>query len=139
MPPDLSKPYSSEAERAADIEALLAFWNLIETLRDLVEKPATTWTKPETDLFSRAGSIAGHHEHPQERLQRWVDIYSDEISIIGKIRNRLVHGQRNSIVTDPEIRGAAWLPEQVTSAAIGVPPSEMDPRWVKAFLAPPSQ
>lgn len=138
MPPDLGKPYSSEVERAVDIEALLAFWNLIETLRDLAGKPASEWMPPEMNLFSRAGSAVSG-EHPQQRLQRWVNLYSDEINIIGEVRNRLVHGPRNARVTDPEIRGAAWLAKQILSTVMGVLPSEMDPRWVKAFLAQPSK
>lgn len=137
-PPDLGKPYTSEAERAADVEALLAFWNLIETLAELAEKPETLWTQPERELFSRTGSI-GYRELPQERLQRWVNVYSDEINIIREIRNRLVHESRlrGAAVTDPEIRGAAWLARQILATVMGALPSEVNPRWVRSFLAPP--
>lgn len=137
-PPDLGKPYTSRAERAADIEALLAFWNLIETLTELAGKPDALWTQLERELFSRTGSI-GYREPPQQRLRRWVDVYSDEINIIREIRNRLVHESdlRGAAVTDPEIRGAAWLARQIIATVMGVLPSEVNPRWVKAFLAPP--
>ena len=95
-------------------------------------------TQLERELFSRTGSI-GYREPPQQRLRRWVDVYSDEINIIKEIRNRLVHESdlRGAAVTDPEIRGAAWLARQIIATVMGVLPSEVNPRWVKAFLAPP--
>lgn len=138
MPPDLGKPYSSEAERAADREALIAYWYGIQALTDLAGKPASQWTPTETNLFPRSVP-GGHPEHPQQRLQRWVDLYSDEIKIIRDIRNRLVHGPRTPIMTDPELRGAAWLARQILSTALGKLPSEVEPRWVQAFLTQPAR
>jgi hypothetical protein len=137
MPPDLGKPYASEAQRAADIEALLTFWNLIETLAELGQEPDARWTKPDRQLFSKFGSI-GFQEAPQQRLRRWVNVYSDEIQVIKAVRDRLVHGPRTrgTAVTDPEIRGAAWLAKQILATVTGVLPSEVNPQWAEELYSP---
>jgi hypothetical protein len=131
MPPDLGKPYNSEAERAADREALVAYWYGIERLMQLAEKPDSQWTPEETNMFPRSVP-GGPPEHPEQRLKRWLSLYKDEISVIRSIRNRLVHGSYLAM-TDPELRGAAWLARQVLSTALGVLPSEVEGRLRSFF------
>lgn len=138
MPPDLGQPYSSEAERAADREALIIYWYGIESLTRLAEKPASQWTPQEESLFP-SSVPGGPPEHPEQRLRRWRTLYTDEINIIRDVRNRLVHAARTTIVTDPELRGATWLARQILSTAMGVLPSEVEPSWVRTFLTLPSR
>jgi hypothetical protein len=138
MPPDLGEPYSSEAERAADREALIVYWYAIASLTDLAEKPASQWTPQEASLFP-SSVPGGPPEHPEQRLRRWLTLYTDEINVIRDVRNRLVHSSAGRMVTDPELRGATWLARQILSTAMGVLPSEVEPSWVRTFLTPPAR
>lgn len=130
-PPDLAKPYSTEAERAEAREALLLYWYVIEALTKLADQPVPQWTPQQTSLFP-SSVPSGPPEPPQHRLQRWLNLYSDEINIIGEVRNRLVH---TGIVTDSELRGAVYLARRVLSTAMGVPPSQAEPAWARTVLA----
>lgn len=128
--PDLARPYSSEAERAFDREALIIYWYGIESLINLSEQPASQWTREQVQLFPSSVE-GGPPEHPEQRLRRWLVLYTDEINVIRDVRNRLLHG---GTVTDPELRGATWIARQILSTAMGVLPSEVEPRWVQARL-----
>lgn len=125
-PPDLGKPYSTEAERAADREAILLYWDAIKVLTKLANQPASEWTPQQASLFPST-------EIPQQRLQRWLNAYRDEIDICHDVRSRLVHG---GTVTDPELRGAAYLARRVISTVMGVPSSQAEPEWAFSKLAP---
>jgi hypothetical protein len=135
VPPDLGKPYTSEDKRASDREALIIYWYGIDSLVHLAEKPASRWTPQEVSLFP-SSVPGGPPEHPENRLRRWLTLYTDEINIIRDVRNRLVHASRMVIVTDPELRGATWLARQVLSTAMGTLPSQVEPDWVRTTLAP---
>ena len=130
MPPDLGKPYSSEAERAADREALITYWYGIEALTRLAEKPVSRWSPEQVGLFPPSVP-GGPPEHPEQRLRRWLTLYSDEVGVIRDIRNRLVHSGQ---VTDPELRGAAWLARTIISTALGTLPSEIEPKSIFALI-----
>ena len=54
-PPDLGRPYSTEAERAADREAALLYWDAIKVLTKLANQPASEWTPQQAGLFPRSG------------------------------------------------------------------------------------
>lgn len=128
-PPDLGKPYGTEAERAVDREALIVYWYGIEALTHLAEMPPSRWSTEQARLFP-SSVPGGPPEHPEQRLQRWLTLYGDEISIIRDIRNRLVHIGR---VTDPELRGATWLAKTIISTAMGILPSEVEPKSIFAL------
>ena len=122
QPPDLGRPYSTEVERADAREALLLYWSAIELLTKLAEQPANEWSPEQVREFpvSVPGSPGRASQH---RLQRWFTVYSDEINIVGDIRNTLVHG---GLVADSELRGAAYLARNVIATAMGVLPSEAE-------------
>ena len=121
-PPDLSQPYGSEAERADAREALLLYCYAIEILTKLVELPASKWSPEQTGAFP-SSVPDGPPEPPQHRLQRWFALYGDEIRLSREVRNRLVH---RGIVTDPELRSAAYLARNIVATVMGVPPSEAE-------------
>jgi hypothetical protein len=121
-PPDLSQPYSSEAERAGAREALLLYCYAIEVLTKLVELPASEWSPQQTSAFP-SSVPNGPPEPPQHRLQRWVNLYGDEIRIIREVRNRLVHG---GVVADSELRSATYLARSIVATVMGVLPSEAE-------------
>jgi len=128
--PDLARPYSSEAERASDREALLVYSYAIESLTNLAEQPRSQWTQEQVRPFPSSVE-GGPPEHPEQRLRRWLVLYTEEINVIRDVRNRLVH---RGTVTDPELRGATWIARQILSTAMGVLPSEVEPRWVQTRL-----
>jgi hypothetical protein len=130
-PPDLGRPYGTEADRVDAREALLLYWNVIESLVVLADLPGSQWSPQQASLFP-SSVPGGPPEPPQHRLQRWLNLYSDEISVIREVRNRLVH---RGIVADSELRGAAYLARHVISTALGVPPSQAEPGWARARLA----
>jgi hypothetical protein len=129
--PDLGKPYTSDGERVSDRERLILFWYAIEALTRLAELPAPQWSSDQIGLFPTSVP-GGPSEHPQRRLQRWLLLYKEEINAIRDIRNRLVHTRD---VTDAELRGAAWLANQVLATATGRLPSEIDQRLVRDVVA----
>lgn len=122
QPPDLSRPYSTEAERAAARDALVLYWFAIELLTKLAEQPADQWSSKQADVFPRSVPN-GPPEPPQQRLQRWVNLYGDEIHLIRDVRNRTVHG---GLVADSELRGAVYLARSVIATAMGVLPSQAE-------------
>lgn len=122
QPPDLSEPYSTEAERAHAREALVLYWFAIELLMKLAQQPPDQWSSNQASMFPRSVP-GGPPEHPQRRLERWANLYDDEIRIIGNIRNRLVHG---GLVADSELRGAIYLASRVIATVMGVPPSQAE-------------
>jgi hypothetical protein len=132
-PPDLGKPYSTEADRADAREALLLYWVAIESLIKLAKQPASQWSDQQKSLFPSPSAQGGPPEPPDRRLQRWLDIYSDEINLVRDVRSRLVHG--GMLVTDPELRGAVYLARHVVSSAMGVLPSQAEPVWARNTLA----
>ena len=122
QPPDLSEPYSTEADRAGAREALVLYWFAIELLTKLAQQPADQWSNKQANVFP-SSVPGGPPEPPQQRLARWANLYSDEIRITGDIRNRLVHG---GLVADSELRGAIYLARNVIATAMGVLPSQAE-------------
>jgi hypothetical protein len=129
--PDLLKPYSSEAERGSDIEALILCQYGIGALAALAGRPAPQWSGEQESLFPRSVP-GGQPEHPHRRLRRWLALYEREIQIVHEVRGRLVRG---ALVADAELRGAAYLAQQILSVALGVPPGQVDAAQVHALAA----
>jgi len=122
QPPDLSQPYGSESERFADRDALVFYWYAIERLIRLAEQPTDQWSPDQVSLFPPSVPD-GPPEPPQQRLQRWLTVYGDEIRTVRDLRNRLLH---LGPVADSEIRGALYLARNVVASAVGALPSEAE-------------
>src|SRR5689334_15318827 len=105
--PDLSQPYSSDGERYSAFAQLISYEFAIEALTELAELPSSQWSTTQTLAFP-SQVPGGPPEHPQQRLQRWLTLFRQEIDTIRDVRNRLVHPGLVT-VTDAEIRGATWL------------------------------
>lgn len=121
-PPDIGEPYRTEAERAHARETLVLYWFALESLTRLARKPSDEWTSNQMDLFP-SSVPGGPPEPPQNRLARWASLFSDEIRIVGDIRNKLVHG---GILADAELRGANFLARNVIATATGMEPSQAE-------------
>src|ERR1700678_2475026 len=129
--PELWKPYSSEAERGSDAEVLILCQYGIDALVTLAGRPIPQWSREQESLLPRSVPD-GHPEHPQHRLSRWTAVYEREISLAHTVRSRLVRG---ALVADAELRGAAYLAQQILSVALGVPPGQVDAAQVHALAA----
>jgi hypothetical protein len=127
MPPDLSKPYDTEQDRATDRENLITYWVALKPLIDLADMPAGEWPERARDLLA---SFASHsrNKDPAARLRRWASLYAEELGLIEDVRDRI---GRAGIVTDPELLGATWLARQVLATLADIDPSEIDPAWVR--------
>lgn len=132
MPPNLSEPYGSDAERFADRAAIVIYNFGVEYLLSLAEVPADAWTSTQMGKFP--DSVAhGSPEHPQQRLRRWASLYREEVDLIRKIRDVVVHGLE---VPDADLRGAVWLARQIISTAIDRRPSDVDSEFVRKLVTP---
>jgi hypothetical protein len=80
----------------------------------------------------------GPPEHPQQRLERWFVVYADEINILQKVRNQLVHSARGG-VTDVDLRGADYLARVILATLFEVSPSEVSDDWAMSKLSDFSQ
>lgn len=129
--PDLSEPYSSDAERDSDREALILCWYGIDALVTLAGRPVPQWSAEQESLFPRSVP-GGRPEHPRHRLRRWLTVYQREIEVVRDVRSRLIRG---GLVADAELRGTAYLARQVLSVALGVPPGQVDAAQVHALSA----
>jgi hypothetical protein len=131
MPPDLSRPYSSDRERITDREDLLSYWYALKLLIDLASTPPDEWPTRKKNLVSSFASRSSMD--PAARLQRWASLYHEELDLIGSIRDRIV--QEGAIVTDPELLGATWLARQALAALGDISPNAVDQAWVRYVIA----
>jgi hypothetical protein len=122
--PDLSKPYTAR-ERAYATVVILRYWQLIEQLMKLVDLQPGNWSAELKRLFP-ASVPDGPPEHPQQRLERWLAVYADEIKILRTVRNYLAH---TVDVSDVDLRGADLIARVILSALFGVQPSQVTDYW----------
>jgi hypothetical protein len=122
--PDLSKPYTAR-ERAFVRVTLLRYWQLIEQLTKLVDLQPGNWPTELKRLFPPSVPD-GPPEHPQQRLERWLAVYADEINILRAVRNHLAHG---ADVSDVDLRGADLIARVILSSLFGVRPSQVTDDW----------
>jgi hypothetical protein len=129
--PDLTKPYATRTERAYDTVVFIRYWQLIEQLMKLVDMQPDAWSAEVRSLFPRSVP-GGPPEHPQQRLERWLAVYADEVKILRSIRNQLVHAQD---VSDADLRGAVFLSRVVLSTLFGVLPSAVNEDWATSKIS----
>lgn len=124
IPPYLNKPYSVR-ERAYAIVVFLRYWQLIEQLMKLVDAPPDAWSAQLKSLFP-SSVPGGPPEHPQQRLERWLGVYGDEIRTLREVRNRLAHA---ADVSDYDLRGADYVARVILAALFDVKPSGVNENW----------
>jgi hypothetical protein len=128
MMPDLNQPYRTPREREEARETVVSSWRLIELLMKLADIPADLWTPDRVRLLpgSPVGSI---REHPSQRLDRWLSLYSDEIQLVRSARNRIVHAEA---LDDPELRGTERIATVILATLFDKLPGEIDKNWLKS-------
>jgi len=96
----------------------------------LADFPADQWTADRVRLLpgSAAGSI---REHPSQRLDRWLSLYSEEIQVVRAARNRIVHG---GVLDDPQLRGTEQIARVILATLFDKLPSEIDKNWLRSKI-----
>jgi hypothetical protein len=129
--PDLSRPYGSDAERRADRDKLVSYWQVLEPLIDLAKLSPDQWSEWQ-EYFAAKVLPQASKERSGQRLTRWASLYGEELELIKGVRKKVVGGD---IVTDPELLGATWLARQVIATVAGIEPSQVDQRWIRSVSA----
>jgi hypothetical protein len=127
MMPDLNRPYSTPKEREDARETIVSSWRLIELLMTLADFPPDQWTVGRSSLLP--GSNMGIREHPSQRLDRWLSLYSEEIQLVRAARNRIVHGV---VLDDPQLRGTEQIARVVLATLFDKLPSDIDKNWLRS-------
>jgi hypothetical protein len=127
MTPDLNQPYQTPRAREEARETIVSSWRLIELLMSLADIPADQWTVGRVRMLpgSPDGSI---REHPSQRLDRWLSLYSEEIQVVRAARNRIVHAE---VLDDPQLRGIEQIARVILAALFNKLPSEIDKNWLR--------
>jgi hypothetical protein len=119
-PPDLSRPYRSDADREKDMERLLVCWDALDRLIALSKVEPGRWSTSQAELVSEfppaKEDVAVPPDKQAQRLRRCTRLFEDELSLIERTRNRVAH---HELVTDPELLGNTWLARQVLAAITG--------------------
>lgn len=128
--PDLNQPYRTPKEREEARETIISCWRLIELLMRLADFPADQWTAGRVRLLpsSPAGSI---REHPSQRLDRWLSLYSEEIQVVRAARNRIVHAE---VLDDPQVRGTERIARVILATLFDKSPSQIDKNWLRSKI-----
>lgn len=129
--PDIRKPYPTARERTNATQDIIRYWQLIEQLMKLVDIPADDWPAKLKSLFP-ASVPGGPPEHPQQRLERWLAVYADEIKILRTVRNQLVHV---ADVSDTDLRGADYVARVILAALFDVLPTHVDQDWTTSKIS----
>lgn len=128
MTPDINQPYRTPREREEAREIIVSCWRLIELLMRLADFPADQWPAGGVRLLP-APPDGGIREHPSQRLDRWLSLYSEEIQVVRAARNRIVHAE---ILDDPQLRGTEQIARVILAALFNKLPSEIDKTWLRS-------
>jgi hypothetical protein len=128
MTPDLNQPYRTPREREEAREVIVSSWRLIELLMRLADFSPDQWTADRVRLLP--GSPAGNiREHPSQRLDRWLSLYSEEIQVVRAARNLIVHAED---LDDPQLRGTEQIARVILATLFDKLPSEIDKNWLRS-------
>jgi hypothetical protein len=101
-PPGLDRALSTD-ERAVLLRALLDADEFLQRAAASVELPESAWSQDVRACFSQSPI---RHEPPASILQRWWNLFNEEVTLVHETRNRIVHGLS---VSDAEILRAQWI------------------------------
>jgi hypothetical protein len=128
--PDLTKPYRTDRERLNATVVIIRYWQLIEQLMKLVDMQPDRWSTDLKGIFP-VSVPGGPPEHPQQRLERWLGVYSSEIKILRTVRNQIVHAED---VNDIDLRGTDFLARVILASLFNVMPSTVDESWATSKI-----
>ena len=130
MMPDLNQPYRTPKEREEARETIASCWRLIELLMRLADFPADQWTAGRLRLLP-GSPTGGIREHPSQRLDRWLSLYSEEIQLVRGTRNQIVHA---GVLDDPQLRGTERIARVILATLFDKLPNEIDKNWLRSKI-----
>ena len=99
--PDLTAPFENDRERGTYLADLLYLTTQLDQWRAWAMNPDARSVQQRDTLST---TLAG--DNPELSLERWANLFDDELRAVSDARNRAVHGIR---LGDRELRGAVWL------------------------------
>lgn len=120
LPRELTLPYASPTEKAADWQHLLDSAGTLREVAGLASVPAEQWHDDEVVRHLRVTPpIAG--ETTAERLLRWTIAFEAELSALDQAVASAVQAGGPAALTDVDLRSALYLAERLLAVLYGVP------------------
>jgi hypothetical protein len=120
LPRDLTLPYASPAEKAADWRHLLDNGRTLQEVAGLARVPPEQWPDDEAVRQLRVvPPIAG--EATAERLLRWTVVFEAELSALDQAVASAVQAGGHAALTDVDLRSAVYLAERLLALLYDVP------------------
>jgi hypothetical protein len=123
MPPELSRPYPSSAEKERDWQLLLQRAARLKEWAGLSETPETEW--PEADVAALRVAPPITDETPSQRLSHWRRVFADELSELGTAVDAAATAGGPGRITDLDLRSAVYLAGRLLATLYGVPADEV--------------
>lgn len=107
LPPELSRPYTSPADKHADWQRLLQRVEALKDLERLPDFPESQWPEWASERLQAAHPIAD--ETSTQRLARWRSVFADEIAHLERAVTVASDEGGFTNVTDVDLRSAVYL------------------------------
>ena len=117
MPPELTQPFHTEAERAGGRSLLAQRDRVLQAFRHLAQKPAGLWSPAELARFPKGAN--GEQGLPFVRLPRWASVFADELREVHRLVER-------GALSDIELRQALYLAGRLLATVTGLPVDQLD-------------
>ena len=117
LPPELTQPFHTEAERAGGRSLLAQRDRVLQAFRHLAQKPAGLWSPAELARFPKGAN--GEQGPPFVRLPRWASVFADELREVHRLVER-------GALSDIELRQALYLAGRLLATVTGLPVDQVD-------------
>jgi hypothetical protein len=123
MPPELTRPFASNADRDAARERLDRRDRTLRTIEALIDKPPDAWSQTEVAAFPSA--INGVEDPPPQRIRRWGALFADELAEV----HLLVSSPRS--LSDIELQEVLYLAGRLLATVSGWSIADVDEFAIK--------
>lgn len=125
MPPELARPYASQAHKEADWQRLLQRSEALKELTELADIPESQW--PGEIAFKMLAAPPITSETAAQRLIRWRSFFVSELADLE--RAVVVAASQGAATTVPDIdlRSAVYLAGRLLASLYGNPVGEVVP------------
>jgi hypothetical protein len=118
LPRDLTRPYASQAEKAADWKRVFDSSSTLRELLALADVPQEQW--PDDAVVHRLRAVPPiEGETAGQRLKRWRGVFGAEISALDQAVTSAVRAGGHGAVPDIDLRSAAYLSNRLLATLYG--------------------